>query len=412
MRILFCTTDGWNAFNGINAWLVRFLPALREQGHDVRALLFAWSPAEQCTTLPLLKNAGVPVDIVSLPRSTESAVRACLIHARRFQPEIFVANMVTPALYASGWLRAAGIPTIGILHNDDDEYRAKIELFGHGAEFLRVSAFVAISRGLFKFAERAGAQLILRCIPYGQPLNPRRAVWKDGAPLRLVYHGRIVQQQKRISETVDACVRVCRMAPGRLEADFYGSGPDEAAVKKILEHDDAGGRARFCGRLESTRVATILPDYQIGVLLSDYEGLGLSVLECMAAGLVPVCHRTTSGLPDMIESGRNGIFVDDRDSAFDRAILGLLAKPAEWQRLAEAAYATAAKDFSPAASVAAWEELFATLAPRRQSQHRLRVPIPWRVSLPAVHPALRAEDMRYPGLVRAVWRRLRFPRRA
>ena len=409
MRLVFCTTDGWNAFNGINAWLLRFLPALRTRGHDARVLLFPWSRPELCTTLPALRAAGVPVDVIYPPRDTEGTVRNCLQHARSDQPDVFIANMVTPALYAAGWLREAGIPTVGLLHNDDDEYRAKARRFAGSDEFFRLSAVVAISSGLLRLVEPSPSGLLCRRIPYGQPLGAAVASWDGRSALRLVYHGRIAQEQKRIRETVAACVRVCRAARGRVLADFYGSGPDEADVKDFLAQDDAGGRVRFLGRIEAAHVASILPDYHVAVLLSDFEGLGLSILEGMAAGLVPVCHRIASGLPDLIADGQNGLFVDDRDAGFDRAIQSLLDSPDEWRRLAAAARATVAGEFSPPVSLSAWEELFTELV--STARPKRPIAIPRRIVLPPVEPALAREDSRYPGLARAVWRRLRFPLR-
>ena len=409
MRLTFCTTDGWNACGGVNTRLLRFLPALRARGHDARVLLFPWSRPERCVTLPQLRASGVPVDVVYPPRYTEDAVRACLDHSRRFAPDIFIANMVTSALHAAGWLRSSGIPTVGVLHNDDGEYRAKAELFAGADPFFRVSALVAISRGLLRLAEPAPAGLAVRCIPYGVALPAVRAHWDGRSVLRLVYHGRIVVEQKRILETAAACVRIAR-ATGRVEADFYGAGPAEADLVALLARDDGGGRVRFLGPVDSARVPEMLGAYHVAVLLSDYEGLGLSVLEGMASGLVPVCHRTASGLPDLVSHGENGFFVDDRNASFDAAIQRLLDEPGTWNRLAHNARATAERDFSVESSLAAWEELFATLA--ASVRPHTRVPRLWRVPLHPVHPALRGEDHRYPGFARAVWRRLRFPRRA
>lgn len=406
MRLTFCTTDGANAFNGINAWLIRFLPALRARGHDARVLLFPWSRPEHCTTLPLLRNLGVPVEPIFPFRDTESAIRAILRHVRRSSPEVFVANMVVPALFAGRWIRDAGIPTIAMLHNDDAEYRALAQLFAGPDESFRASALVSISRHLVHVAEPLPAGLLARCIPYGVPLPKNRATWDGAEPLRLVYHGRIVQQQKRIIETVAACVRLAR-ATGKVTADFFGSGPDEGLVREALARDDAGGRVRFRGALSPVQVSDELRHHHVAVLLSDYEGLGLSILEAMAAGLVPVCFRTERGLPDLIDDDINGIFVDDREIGFDAAILQLLAEPSRWQRLADQARQTVTRRFSEAAALDAWESLLSELvarAPRHRPPKR-----PGRIVLPPVHPDLKSEDRRYPGLARAIWRRLRFP---
>jgi glycosyltransferase involved in cell wall biosynthesis len=407
MRMTFCTTDGANAFNGINAWLLQFLPSLRARGHDARVLLFPWSRPEQCTTYPLLLRAGVPVDVVYPPRYTEAAVRACLCHARSFRPDVFVANMVIPALYAGGWLRAAGIPTVAVAHNDDSQYHARLELCAGKNEFFHTSAIVFISRGLLHLVGSSTTQAVIRCIPYGVPLSPSTVSWDGCPPLRLIYHGRITQEQKRIRETVAACVRVAN-ATQAIEAEFYGSGPDESIVTEMLARNNASGRVRFLGRIESSNVMSALAHHHVAVLLSDYEGLGLSILEGMACGLVPICFRTASGLPDIIAHDENGLFIDNREAGFDRAVGRLLAEPATWTRFSSAARATVVSRFSVEASLAAWEDLAMAILPTRSPP--LQVPQLWRMNLPPVHSLLRQDDSRFPGFLRAAWRAVRFRR--
>lgn len=404
-RTLFCTTDGASAINGINAWLVRFLPALRNRNHDVRALVVTWSSPESCSSIPLFKSAGIPVDVIDRPYSTEAVVVQCLNAVARSKPEIFIPNHVLPALYAAGWVRAAGTPTVAIWHNDDSEYRAKNDTFFLGNAFFRVSEAVGISRGLTDLYSLSKGPRG-RCISYGLPLPSNEAQWRGDRPLRLIYHGRIVQQQKRILETTTAFVRVARNL-GAL-ADIYGSGPEYEAVRTLLLKDSADGRVRLCGSRSPLEVMSILPRYDVAVLLSEFEGLGLSILEAMACGLVPVCHRTASGLPDIIEHGRNGLFVDDRFGAFDAAIAKLANSPEEWSRLSRAARATVREKFSESACIEAWEALFSELCAAKGKGH---LKVPWRIKLPPPHPALLSEDRRYPGLLRDLWRRIRFPRK-
>ena len=406
VRLTFCTTDGWNAVNGINAWLLRFLPDLRARGHDARVLLFPWSRPRLCTSLPGFRAAGLPVEIVGPRGYTEGAIRACLRHARSFKPDVFVANMVTPALHASGWLRASGIPTVGIIHNDDARDRAKVQLFAGSNPFFRLAALVTISRGLLEMTKSVPDTVRVRCIPYGVPVPEIRAIWPGKAPLRLVYHGRIVQEQKRVIETIAACVRLSRFNPA-IEADFYGSGPETGAAADLLARDNADGRVRLMGHVEPGRMSDTLAAYHVAILLSDYEGLGLSILEAMAAGLVPVCLRTASGLPDLVESGRNGLFVEDRGAGFDAAILSLLHDSSRWMAMAQAARDTVVSRFSPGACVAAWEALLSELPSAPASSRR--IPLPLCLELPAVNPLLADEDRRFPGVTRAIWRRVRFP---
>ena len=394
MRLVFCTTDGQGAFNGINAWLLGFLPGLIADGHQAEAWVLPWSPPRACRTLPLLRAAGVPVRVFHPRRYTGAQAGALARAAARARPDIFVANMVTPALMAMPALRTAGIPGVSVLHNDDEEYRAKASL--------PADATVVISRGLLAMVPADGRTV--RCIPYGMALSAGRArPAAQGGAFRLVYHGRIAREQKRIVETAEALVRVCNANP-RVEADFVGDGPDTGALLACLARGDAGGRVRYLGPRSPAELADMLPSYQAAVLLSDFEGLGLSILEGMAAGLVPVCLRTRSGLPDLIEDGANGLFVDDRGPGFDAAVAHLSADPDLWARLSAGAVGTVAGTFAPAVSRAAWLDLARALAGARGPA----AGVPRRINLPPPLPALAAEDLRYPGAARAWWRFLRF----
>ncbi len=49
------------------------------------------------------------------------------------------------------------------------------------------------------------------------------------------------------------------------------------------------------------------------VLLSDFEGLPLSLVEAMGRGCVPVAARSESGIPELISSGDNGLIMSGRD---------------------------------------------------------------------------------------------------
>jgi colanic acid/amylovoran biosynthesis glycosyltransferase len=67
------------------------------------------------------------------------------------------------------------------------------------------------------------------------------------------------------------------------------------------------------------------------VLLSDYEGLPVSVLEAMASGVVPICLDTRSGTQEAIQHGVNGLIVKDRADDFFTSVEALQGDPAWWE---------------------------------------------------------------------------------
>jgi hypothetical protein len=75
------------------------------------------------------------------------------------------------------------------------------------------------------------------------------------------------------------------------EAVIYGDGPAGSAVEQILREDGNGLPVQLAGFVENHQIATLLLECHAVVLLSEHEGLGISLLEGMACGAVPIAMR-------------------------------------------------------------------------------------------------------------------------
>src|SRR5262249_62145869 len=99
------------------------------------------------------------------------------------------------------------------------------------------------------------------------------------------------------------------------------------------------------GRVDNSNIYDVLGQCHGLVLLSDYEGLPVSMLEAMAAGVVPICLDTRSGIREALEHGANGLIVKDRADDFLSAVKAL-SDPAKWQKLSLAARRTVRRGYS------------------------------------------------------------------
>jgi colanic acid/amylovoran biosynthesis glycosyltransferase len=400
MKITFCTREYDNLSGGQNTWLCRFLPKLRGRGIESRVLCFTLKHEEELPTVRSLRQAGINCTTSSDEerKYTEQRIRWLLERLAEDPPDVFVINMVIPAAYYAGrWLRKAGIPTVGICHIGADHFlcRGLLDEFVFGKGAYQISALVCVSNYLEQHVLRRHPEgVLVRSIPCGVSI-PKNVAKKPNGPLRLAYVGRLTEEAKRISEVTRALCRAVREVPGT-EAFMYGDGEDRAAVEQIIREEGDGLPVHLVGRVENDQVSKHLVKCHAVVLLSDWEGLGLGLLEGMACGLVPIGLRQAhGGAPELIEDSVTGLLVHDRGDAFVAAVRRLRENTTLWNRLARSARAQVEAKYSIQICAARWNELLSELANSSGLRKPLGIPIDF--DLPPVHPALAVMDERVLG---------------
>lgn len=340
MRVVFCL-NGPNEINGPNVWLLRHLPQLRERGLSPEVLYLSYRPELPCYFRDTLAAQGFRIRTAMVRRNTELTVQEIWRALADAPPDVFVPNYSVPAYYAARFLREAGVITVGIVHSDDPFYHDLIDLFVGGDERWRLSGVVAVSNFLLELLSRCpeAAKVARVLAPCGVPLPEARGGRGTG-PLRLVYLGRLSEHQKRIGRVAARLAAAAEQIPD-VEATIYGEGPDCAAVQAVVERPRHAGRLTLGGALCPAEVFPVLQASHVLVLLSDFEGMPVSLLEAMAAGVVPILSRMRSGCTEIIDDGRNGFVVDADDEAAFLAIVRRLASAnGEWDRMSRAARQT------------------------------------------------------------------------
>ncbi len=376
---IFCTTDGADAINGINVWLLRLLPRLQAAGIRIAVLVYAWSDEENCTSLPIFRRLGVETHFIDFLLPTEAAVLKTIQILAKEQPNIFVANHVVQALYTARWARGAGIATVAVLHNDDGYYRTLARTFGIRNPLWRVDHIVHVSPELRLLAARnASSSAAVTYLPCSVPLSGRTATPPEKT-LKLVYIGRISQEQKRIIDTIRIVV-ACAKAFPQIEADFYGSGPDFEAASELLRSEAQDLPIRLHGRVSHEQAQEILARSHVFILLSDYEGMPVALMEAMAAGLVPICSAIRSGVPALVSDPSIGFTVRDRAQGVHDALGRLVSEPGLWSRMSRAAREKIRSEFTIENNTEDWKNLLVSLS--LQSSVDPTFPVPAEVHLP------------------------------
>jgi glycosyltransferase involved in cell wall biosynthesis len=119
-----------------------------------------------------------------------------------------------------------------------------------------------------------------------------------------------------------------------------------------------------------TDIPDVLGAMDVFVLSSDYEGNPLSVMEAMAVGL-PVVSTAAGGVPDLLESGKEGFVVQPGDAhGLSSSMTFLLGNRDARRSLGMAAASRARENFDVSKMVQAYEEVYEDLVDR---SHRLIV---------------------------------------
>ena len=348
MRVTFTTFDAPDFVGGPNSWLRRVVPALQAEGWRVEVLFTIENGApESCPCFRALTSMGVRCRAIGSHESMFVQTRWMLQELAAAPPAAFVVNLSSAGYLATRWVRRSGVPGIGILHSDDAYYEKILAEFVAGPAGSCVSDLVCVSEYLAQRAEGVETRTAIHRIPYGVPIpEPAARLLQPPRPgVRLLYAGRLVDEQKKILDVTRALCRAVREVPG-VEAVLYGDGPDRARVEGLLRDEGLGARVRLGGAIDNARIQEAMGEADVFVLLSDYEGLPIALLEAMACGLVPVCLRVRSGVDELIEPGRTGMLVDDRGDDFVAAVRALAASPELRARISVAARERVASRFS------------------------------------------------------------------
>jgi glycosyltransferase involved in cell wall biosynthesis len=149
---------------------------------------------------------------------------------------------------------------------------------------------------------------------------------------------------------------------------IIGSGPLEGDLRARIDRHGIGDWVELLGARPQAEVRAALNAASVFVLPSvvtatgDRDGIPVSLMEAMALG-TPVVSTRVSGIPELIEDGREGLLVPEKDAAaLAAAIARLLDDPDLGPRLAVAARAKVEREFDASVEARKLLELLAHAA--------------------------------------------------
>ena len=161
-----------------------------------------------------------------------------------------------------------------------------------------------------------------------------------------------LRERKGFSYLIEACAWL-KQHGANFKCNIIGEGPLQADLQAQIQRFGLGDQVTLCGPLAQEQV---IGEYQHAAIFAlpavlsasgDRDGIPNVVLEAMAMEL-PVVSTWHSGLPEVIENGRNGLLVPPKDvEALAKALLRLLTQPSLCRRLGAAGRQTVLEKFDP-----------------------------------------------------------------
>lgn len=330
MRIAYLVTRA-HPIGGAQVHVRDLAAAVRAQGHSPVVITSGRGPfidelrAQQIPTY-VLKHLSVPIaplrDLQALRE-----IRAVLLDIR---PDLIAAHsskagilgrlagrsLRIPVVFtAHGWAFTPGIPPVQAA-----AYR-QIERFvgPFASKIITVSEF---DRQLALEARIASEDRVVT-VHNGTPDIPARLRADPGrSPVRLVMVARFEPQKDHA--TLLQALAGLRDQPW--EMDLIGDGPLMGSMESLAATLGLGDQVRFLGQRRD--VDQILAQAQVSLLVSNWEGFPLSILEAMRAGL-PVVASSVGGISESVLDEETGYLVPRRGTELLRdRISRLLRTPA------------------------------------------------------------------------------------
>jgi colanic acid/amylovoran biosynthesis glycosyltransferase len=175
--------------------------------------------------------------------------------------------------------------------------------------------------------------------------------------------GRLIEK-KGFADLVRAC-DLLRRDGVSFSCRIVGKGPLEAELRRHVSLLGLEGCVELSGPIPREelvrryRAASVVVAPCVVGHDGNRDGLPTVLVEAMALG-VPVVATAVTGIPELVEDGRTGVIVPERDAeALARAIARVLADPATARRLADAGRERIERDFDLGANVAELQTLLA-----------------------------------------------------
>jgi glycosyltransferase involved in cell wall biosynthesis len=345
--------------------------ALGLAAHLPRDRVEPWVCATRAATpeaVEQLEAAAVPLVVLGRRRRVDAyrlAGLAGLLRRERF--DVIHAHMFGSNAWGAVLGRLCRVPVV-IAHEHNWSFSGSPErrLIDRQVIARLATRFVTVSdaarHGMIELERIDPGKIVVLPTAYvphrvaGAP-DPRAELGLE-ARARIVLVAARLRPEKALEVLVAAHERLAREV-ANVHLVIAGEGGCRPALERQVAALGLGASVHLLGARHD--VGALLGAADVGALSSDWEGMPLFLLECMARG-VPLAATRVGGIPELVEHDRTGLLVPPRDpAALAAAISALLEDPARSRRLAAAA-ATRVRDLTIEAVALRFAEFYECLS--------------------------------------------------
>ena len=319
-----------------------------------------------------LRQRGIRVDLIGQQHGLAATLWRMRSYLRTTRPDLLHCHNLRPFLIGAWSARLAGnIPVVMTKHGvAAPSGRMAKRCY---RSFLRRAHVVGVSRQtaemMSNWTGRGGHPV--RYIANGISMDSfrdlpsrERARTLLGLPSRAFIVGTVsrVAHCKNHLLLLEIFSRVLGQHPGAVLL-IVGDGPLLPTVKARVQELKLEQSVVLLG--DRRDVPLILAAMDAFCLPSEVEGMPMTVLEAMAAGL-PVVASNVGGIPDVVDEGRTGLLASpDAPEQFEAALVTLACDPARAKDMGRSGRERLVAQFSLERVLAAYEELYREPLSRR-----------------------------------------------
>jgi glycosyltransferase involved in cell wall biosynthesis len=362
---------------GAEMMMFRLSEELRERGHSIVPV----GPAKGIGWLgDLFRGVGVSPEVFHIRRALDPACLRDLVRLLREQRiDAVHSHEFTMAVYGAAACRLLGLPQVITMHGGLKVCKALRRRVALRWAIRNSGHTVMVSRATGrKFAEDLGLEEThFTVVPNGVPVRAGNAtrvraefgiqpgdcvLLAVGTLERHKGHGILLEALARLTSRGQGGAWKLIIAGGR-------GGDQHESLMQFVQEEGLEDRVHIVTNRND--IPDLLELADIFVMPSLFEGLPMALLEAMTAGKA-IIASATSGIPEAVVDGREGLLVRPGDVAsLSEALRSLLTDPVRRRTLGAAAATRAHEEFTVQVMAERYENLYTNAL----SSARRRVPV-------------------------------------